>query len=227
MGSNNHGADVLTFSLFEPVEVFKVKTVYEGANTNLQYDLSFKGVETNISYPNTDYSIVGFKLMLSRYYAQQILHYYFPTLIFVAVSWMSFIIPPEVIPGRMALLITVLLVLVDLYRTIIRTQPPSKSPTFLVIWMIACITFVTMTLLEYFLLLLRQRLNIWKNANKPLGEPCAKSWFQNGTPDIINQKMDKLSLLICPLLFLLFNFIYWPAVAAQHLAAINSYHSYE
>ena len=32
--------------------------------------------------------------------------YYLPSGLFVVVSWTSFLIPPEIIPGRMALLVT-------------------------------------------------------------------------------------------------------------------------
>jgi hypothetical protein len=36
--------------------------------------------------------------------------YYLPSGLFVVVSWVSFLIPPEVVPGRMAMLITLFLV---------------------------------------------------------------------------------------------------------------------
>merc|ERR1711994_645264 len=87
------------------------------------------------------YSFVGITLTLKRVFIKHLLSYYFPSSIMVAVSWTSFIIPPEVIPARMALLITVLLVLVNLLGTIIDKQPPSTFPTSLVIWISICIVF--------------------------------------------------------------------------------------
>ena len=38
--------------------------------------------------------------------------------LFVVVSWISFVVPPDVIPGRMALLITLFLVLVNIFNTV-------------------------------------------------------------------------------------------------------------
>ena len=49
----------------------------------------------------------------------------------------------------MTLLITLLLVLINLFGQIIRTQPPSKYPTALTKWTLVCIMFVTGALLAY------------------------------------------------------------------------------
>ena len=49
----------------------------------------------------------------------------------VASSWISFVIPPDVIPGRMALLITLLLALVNLSGTVIDKRPSTKNTTIL------------------------------------------------------------------------------------------------
>ena len=57
-------------------------------------------------------------------------------------------ISPEVILGRMALLITLLLVLVNVFGTVIYTQP-TKYLTVLDIWMISCIIFVCGALVAY------------------------------------------------------------------------------
>ena len=78
------------------------------------------GLENHIQF-----SVVGFKLMLERYYFKYIWSYYIPSLIFVVISWISFVIPPEAIPGRMAMLITLLLLFINLFGQIIRNQPAS------------------------------------------------------------------------------------------------------
>ena len=39
------------------------------------------------------------------------------------VSWISFLIPPDIVPGRMTLLITVFLVLVNIFNTITTNIP--------------------------------------------------------------------------------------------------------
>jgi hypothetical protein len=47
---------------------------------------------------------------------------------FVIVSWISFLIPMDVIPGRMALLVTLFLVLVNIFNTVTTNTPKVYSP---------------------------------------------------------------------------------------------------
>ena len=75
--------------------------------------------------------------------------YYLPSGIFVVVSWVSFVIPPEVVPGRMALLVTLFLVLTNIFNTITNISPNVEGMTAISLWMIACMFFVFLALLEY------------------------------------------------------------------------------
>ena len=43
------------------------------------------------------------------------------------VSWISFVVPPDVIPGRMALLITLFLVLVNIFNNITTNTPKAEG----------------------------------------------------------------------------------------------------
>ena len=43
---------------------------------------------------------------------------YLPSGMFVVVSWVSFLIKPEVVPGRMALLVTLFLVLINIFNSV-------------------------------------------------------------------------------------------------------------
>ena len=43
---------------------------------------------------------------------------YLPSLMFVVVSWVSFTIKPEVVPGRMALLVTLFIVLINIFNSV-------------------------------------------------------------------------------------------------------------
>ena len=67
------------------------------------------------SFFSGHYAITGFKIDLSRYYQSYILRYYLPMIAMVIVSWISFIIPPDIIPGRTALLVTIFLVLTSIF----------------------------------------------------------------------------------------------------------------
>ena len=50
-----------------------------------------------------------------------------PLGLFVVVSWISFVVPPDVIPGRMALLITLFLVLVNIFNTVTTNTPKAEG----------------------------------------------------------------------------------------------------
>ena len=86
--------------------------------------------------------------------------------LFVIVSWISFLIPMDVIPGRMALLVTLFLVLVNIFNTVTTNTPKVKhlfvsnylcrqihfakaeGLTAIEAWMLACILFVFGALIE-------------------------------------------------------------------------------
>ena len=52
-------------------------------------------------------------MVLTRRMSHYMITYYLPSSLFVVVSWTSFLIPSEDIQGRMALLVTLFLVLVS------------------------------------------------------------------------------------------------------------------
>ena len=82
------------------------------------------------------------------------------------VSWISFLIPPDIVPGRMALLITLFLVLINIFNNVTTNSPKvekifkwklseaktkitiitfylqAEGLTAIEIWMLACILFV-------------------------------------------------------------------------------------
>ena len=63
-------------------------------------------------------------------------------------SWVSFVIPPEVIPGRMSLLVTIFLVLVNIFNSVTINTPKAEGLMALEAWMLACILFVFGSLIE-------------------------------------------------------------------------------
>ena len=80
------------------------------------------------------YAACGFQVSLQRkqmqYQIQVITHnlysflssfkcqVYLPSFMFVVTSWVSFLIKPEVVPGRMALLVTLFLVLINIFNSV-------------------------------------------------------------------------------------------------------------
>ena len=76
-----------------------------------------------------NYSLAGFEMILRRHVSHYIINYYLPSGLFVVVSWISFLVNPEVIPGRMTLLVTIFLVLINIFNTIQTNSPKAEGLT--------------------------------------------------------------------------------------------------
>lgn len=63
-----------------------------------------------------------------------LLNIYLPTAILVTMSWVSFLINPKVIPGRMGLLVTIYLVLTNLSVGARVKAPPTGNISIVDIW---------------------------------------------------------------------------------------------
>ena len=46
-----------------------------------------------------NFSLAGFEMILHRHVSHYIINYYLPSGLFVVVSWISFLVPAEIIPG--------------------------------------------------------------------------------------------------------------------------------
>jgi len=114
-----------------------------------------------------NYSLTGFEMKLTRNYMKYLFNYYLPSGLFVIVSWSSFLIPPEIVPGRMTLLVTLFLVLINIFNNITITSPNTETMTALSAWMIACILFVFGALASYAgILIIQNLIFIFKNILK-------------------------------------------------------------
>ncbi len=60
--------------------------------------------------PLGNFSLAGFEMVLSRHVSHYIINYYLPSGLFVVVSWISFLVPADVIPGRIRILCTLAIV---------------------------------------------------------------------------------------------------------------------
>ena len=128
---------------------------YDGKEYNsiaLDYAIEIKPLSQEDSILQFDglgnFSLAGFELVLDRYVSTYIITYYLPSGLFVIVSWISFLIPMDVIPGRMALLVTLFLVLVNIFNNVTTNTPKAEGLTAIEAWMLACILFVFGALIE-------------------------------------------------------------------------------
>ena len=70
-----------------------------------------------------NYSVMGYKIHLRRWLGPHLWNVYLPTGTLVLISFISFSIPVEQVPGRMALIVTIFLMLVN-----IRSAVGNKGP---------------------------------------------------------------------------------------------------
>ena len=149
-----------SYSYDDTIMVFKTETAGYLATTGnsiaLDYAITIQGLsdEDKVFQGGAmgNFSLAGFEMILSRYVSTYIITYYLPSGLFVIVSWISFLIPMDVIPGRMALLVTLFLVLVNIFNTVTTNTPKAEGLTAIEAWMLACILFVFGALIEWVLL---------------------------------------------------------------------------
>jgi len=149
---------------------------------SLQHYISFYNLNSKdktVILPSGSYAACGFQLQLVRKTMQFLVQVYLPSGMFVVVSWVSFLIKPEVVPGRMALLVTLFLVLINIFNSVRERAPISTQLNAVDLYLVVCIFLVLSALLEYALILL-----LLKKRRKPKSpwtiEGGLKSMFNNG-----------------------------------------------
>ena len=85
----------------------KLKTYFENLESKT---MRFKSRYRNIS-------VAGFQFHLRRNWAPIFVNTYLPCMMLLLISFIGFFIPVDMIPGRMALLVTIFLMLVNISST--------------------------------------------------------------------------------------------------------------
>ena len=78
---------------------------------------------------SSNYSVYGFEMRLSRSLGSFILSVYLPSAMFVMMSWVAFFIPPDIVPARIVLLVTLCLVLINMFNSTTARIPVSNAVT--------------------------------------------------------------------------------------------------
>ena len=165
-------------------------------------------------------------MSLIRNSAKYLYTYYLPTGMFVSVSWVSFLIPPDSIPGRVGLLVTLFLVATNIFNTIIDISPNTEGMTAISSWMIAFMFFVFLALMEYaiilYFLLNRNGAKLKKKRKELLiihdddcflyrnSETCQReAELEMIIERQLLMKIDSIFLCVFPIVFGIFNALYW------------------
>lgn len=122
-----------------------------------------------IYYGDGNHSTARLVITLSRELRSHLLESYLPSTLFVIMSWGSFVVMPEVVPGRMVLLVTTLLSLVTMFDTIRNNSPSALELKCIEVWLISCTLFVFLALVEYFIVLFGMRYDKhWRHKKRDL-----------------------------------------------------------
>ena len=115
IGSANHGRNI-QFQLVESLWKNMYDTHFYHAK-DFYVEVSYQ--ESQNDYLGNDFfsdlKEVGFKLKLTRCLLSYVFKYYLPCAAIVIISQISFLIPPEQVPARIALLVTTFLILVNIF----------------------------------------------------------------------------------------------------------------
>ncbi|XP_035785091.1 glycine receptor subunit alpha-1-like isoform X2 [Anopheles albimanus] len=106
-----------------------------------------------VNYSDDNHSSARLEITLSREVKSYLLENYLPSTLFVSISWGSFVVVPEIVPGRMVLLVTTLLSLITMFDTVRNNSPDALELKCLEVWLISCTLFVFFALMEYFIVL--------------------------------------------------------------------------
>ena len=100
----------------------------------------------------------GFQMMFTRKKIQIFCQVYLTSTLLVFVSSVSFLINPIVVPGRVGLLVTVFLVLINIFISVKRDSPTSSGFLNAIdIFLVVCVGYVFFAILEYAIVLFGNR----------------------------------------------------------------------
>lgn len=156
------------------------------------------------------YAACGFQIYLKRKHQPMIYQIYIPCCLFVMVSWISFIIDPKVIPGRMSLLVILFLVIINIFNNVRSQAPLSASSRLNAIdqFIMSCIFMIFSAIAEYAIILSIYTLELDKrdyqiNHEKPAISDRVKMILKNP------RKLDLMSIITFSISFFLYLFDYW------------------
>ena len=99
---------------------FKTKVDLADRADNENFDVDLDELENYLHFDtdtNETFSKTGFTLILKRRPTRFFINIYIPTALLTVASFIGFLIPVEMVPGRMALLVTIFLMLVNVSNT--------------------------------------------------------------------------------------------------------------
>ncbi|XP_064469329.1 glycine receptor subunit alpha-2-like [Ornithodoros turicata] len=183
-----------------------------------------------------EYSCLKADFHLQRSLGYHMVQTYLPTILIVVISWVSFWLDVDAIPARVTLGVTTLLTISSKGGGIQSNLPPVSYVKAMDVWIGSCTSFVFAALLEFtFVNYLWRRLpdsrhhpQVSINAVEKHSIEARLTQDKKGHVEVSNfvessttnvkvraKRIDQMSRVAFPVLFLLFNFVYWPYYIAS------------
>ena len=115
----------------------------------------------------------------------------------------SFVLPMDAIPGRIGLLLTLLLCSINIFNSTETKYP--KNSFAIVDWILSCIIYITLPLLEYAILLGYKKYKTPAHVN---GKDSRRERYIQKI-EKLSKWVDKLMLIIFPPTFTIFAVLFW------------------
>ncbi|XP_072021139.1 glycine receptor subunit alpha-2-like isoform X1 [Amphiura filiformis] len=174
------------------------------------------------------FHICEIRLEFERQMQAYLLTVYIPSCLLVTIAWLSFWIDARAAPARITLGITTVLTVTTMTSGILERLPIVTYAKAIDIWLAACLLFVFLCLLEYawanYLVVLEQsRIKKRKSLKSTKKKEAANNEDNNFDEcsetievescterHLTALRLDKMSRIFFPVIFALFNLIYWP-----------------
>ena len=212
---DSHSCPFQIGSYLYTTRIVNCSSIYTIENKNqrhLQHMIAFEELSEEdgaFGVQGNKFALCGFRINIRRTRVQIFFQAYLTSILFVFVSWVSFLIKPEVVPGRMGLIITIFLVLINIFNGIKSHSPVSPSLNAVDIYLVGCIGQVFLVLSEYAIVLSRETFSFACKSIKIESSEnvrSSNSWLENRSS---RNKLDNISIFIFPIIFIVFNIIYW------------------
>ena len=156
-------------------------------------------------------SCIGIEFRFERRLPLYLMTVYFPSSLIVIVSFTSFWIRPDAVPGRVTLSVTSLLALMTQLVAVRKSVPEVSYVTAVDIWFLACITFVTCSMFEFaisysFMATIADRVIMYQDISPHDSKLSVLRLIRR---KIRSLSVDTVSKVLFPLTFLGYTLVYW------------------
>lgn len=182
-------------------------------------------------FEENNFTCIRADIYLNRKFEFFLLHVFIPSTLIVVISWVSFWLPIDAVPARIALGSTTVLTMITQRQSTAISLPPVSYIKAIDVWTVSCLVFVFAALLEYALVNIYSRREVKRVMIKLVPSKETKGSFikskqitwSNGTSDGVPvdvrtsdpksklkaKRIDVISRVVFPSCFFTFITLYW------------------